>query len=176
MAAELLRVEDVGGFLTKISETVRADFGFDKVSISILDEEKGVFTDHALAGYTKEEIAEMEAGPMAFDVETVLPDFNEAFKISRIAYYIPYEKQTGQPSDFMVVRDKLAATRPRTSPDAWHELDLLYFALSDRHGAMIGYMQVDYPIDGKIPSKETISEVGLFTTIAAVGIENSVRY
>jgi len=74
-------------------------------------------------------------------------EFREDCKVSRIGYFLPVEKQDFTLDQFLLVRDKDAALKPRISPDSWHELDLLYFALMSRSGDMIGYLQVDYPFD-----------------------------
>lgn len=169
----LLDIEDVGTLLRQIADSVKELFQFSKVSISILDISKGVFADHAMAGYTPDEEAEVNKSVDLFEIGTILADFREDCRISRIGYYIPVEKQSAPIEDFAVIQDKAAALAPRKSPESWHELDLLYFSLYDRKGAMIGYLQVDYPVDGKIPSRETIEEIELFATIAAVGIENA---
>lgn len=175
LTADLLRVEDISGLLQRIAESVKDQFGFDRVSLSILDLNKGIFTDHAMAGYPPEEETQVREAEGAFEVKGILEDFKPEFKLSRIAYYIPAEKQVA-PETFVAVRDPRSAKEPRQSPDSWHELDLLYFGLYNRRGDMIGFLQVDYPRDGKIPSKETVSEIELFATIAAVGIENSTLY
>lgn len=176
LTAELLHVEDIGALLKRIAESIREQFGFDRVSISILDEERGVFTDHAMAGYSPEVESEIKSQPDAFRVDDILEDFRPDCKVSKIAYYIPVEKQSTPIEDFVAVKNLEAARAPRKSPDTWHELDLLYFALYNRRGDIIGFIQVDYPADGKVPSKETIEEIELFATIAAVGIENAGIY
>jgi signal transduction histidine kinase/uncharacterized protein YigA (DUF484 family) len=176
LTIELLHVEDIATFLKRIAESVREIFGFQTVSISILDDEKGIFTDHAMAGYTPEQETEIRKNKDAFSKEEILSDFRDDCKVSKIAYFIPAEKQKSPLSDFVAVRDREAAARPRSSPDAWHELDLLYFALLDRRGDLIGYMQVDYPANGKIPSIQTVEELELFAGVAAVGVENSRMY
>jgi signal transduction histidine kinase/uncharacterized protein YigA (DUF484 family) len=175
LTAELLHVEDISALLKRIAESVRDQFGFDRVSISILDEDREIFTNHALAGYPPEAEDEIRSSPEAFRADDILGDFRPDCKISKIAYYIPVEKQTAL-DKFIAVRDKEAAKEPRRTPDSWHEMDLLYFALYNRRGAMKGFLQADYPTNGKIPSRETIAEIELFATIAAVGIENSGIY
>jgi signal transduction histidine kinase/uncharacterized protein YigA (DUF484 family) len=175
LTAELLHVEDISALLKRIAESVKDQFGFERVSIAILDEDREIFTDHTMAGYPSEVEEEVRTSQEAFAVDDVLVDFRPDCKISKIAYYIPFEKQTA-PDAFIAIRDKEAAKAPRKSPDSWHDLDLLYFALYNRRGTMIGFLQVDYPADGKIPSGETVAEIELFATIAAVGIENSGIY
>lgn len=172
----LLDIEDVTVLLHRIVSSVREFSGFQHASISILDIGKGVFANHVLAGYTAEEEAAINNSPEMFEMGSILSDFREDCRISRMGYYVPVEKQDGNASEFVAVKDRDAAAAPRASPDSWHELDLLYFSLNDRKGAVIGYLQVDYPADGKIPSKETIEEIELFATIASVAIESSALY
>jgi len=176
LTIDLLDVEDISALLQRIAESVRETFGFGRVSLSILDSSKGVFTDHAMAGYSAEDEAEVRRREDAFSIEEMLADFREDCRISKSAYFIPAEKQKSSLDSFVVVDDREAALKPRKTPDSWHELDLLYFSLQDRRGEMIGFLQVDYPADGKIPSMETVAEIELFAGIAGVGIENSKYY
>ena len=176
LTTNLLNIENVSTFLTNTAESVRELFGFDRVSISIIDQTRGLFTDHAMAGYPPDVEEEIRKADWAFEREEVMADFREDCRISRIAYFVPVEKQTSTVNGFVGVKDREAALRPRSSPEAWHELDLLYLALLDHRGVMIGYMQVDYPRDGMLPSKEIVEELELFATISAVGIENSETY
>ena len=176
LTTDLLHVEQIEGLLQRISEVVKETFGFRLVSVSILDDEKGYFTDHAMAGYTEGEKNDVHSHPEAFTRESILLDFRDDCKVSRIAYFIPFEKHGSSVENFVAVADVEAALKPRRSPDTWHELDLLYFALLDRKGDVIGYMQADYPLDGKIPSRQTVEEIELFAGLAAVGIENSKLY
>lgn len=176
LTIELLHAEEIGAFLQRIAESVKEIFKFQRVSISILDDERGVFTDHAMAGYPPEAEAEVRNNASAFSRDEILADFRDDCKISKITYYIPFEKQSSPLASFVAVADKEAATKPRSSPESWHELDLLYFALLNRRGDLIGYMQVDYPEDRKIPPRQTAEEIELFAGIAAVGIENSKMF
>jgi len=176
LTRDLLSVEDVGSFLRRTAETVRELFGFDRVSISTMDEIRGVFTDHVLAGYPEKTASELMSSPDALGVSAVLEDFREDCRVSKIAFYVPVEKQKSGVDEFIALRDREAALKPRASPESWHELDLLYFGLYNRHGSMIGFLQVDYPLDGRIPARETIEEIELFASVAAVAIENSEVY
>ncbi len=176
LSVELLHVEDISVFLQRIAETVKEIFKFENVGIAILDDERGLFTDHAMAGYSPSAEEEIRSSPSAFGRDEILSDFREDCKISKITYFIPYEKQESPISSFVALRDRNGAEKPRSSPESWHELDLLYFALLNRRGDLIGYMQVDYPEDGKIPSRQIAEEIEVFAGIAAVGIENSKMY
>ena len=176
LTTDLLHVEDMSTFLQRVVETVRSQFGFDRVSISIADVARGIFTDHALAGYPPDVANEVRSNREAFELESILEDFRDDCRISKLAYYVPVEKQEASVENFVAVKSRDAATKPRVSPDSWHELDLLYFALYNRRGTVIGFMQADYPLDGRVPSRQTIEEVELYASIAAVAIENSEVY
>ena len=176
LTTDLLHVEDMSTFLRRIVETVRNQFGFDRVSISIADDTRGIFTDHALAGYPPDVANDVRNNREAFELDVILADFRDDCKVSKLAYYVPAEKQETSVDNFVAVKSREAAMKPRTSPEAWHELDLLYFALYNRRGSVIGFMQADYPFDGKVPSRQTIEEIELYASIAAVAIENSEAY
>jgi len=171
-----LSIEDVGEFLKSIAESIRELFGFDRVSISIMDEERGVFANHVMAGYPPDVEQEIRRSEWAFKTQDIMKDFREDCRVSRNAYFIPAEKQGGSVNGFVGIRDMESALRPRQSSENWHELDLLYFVLLDRAGSVVGYLQADYPRDGRIPPRSTIEGIELFASIAAAGIGNSRTY
>ncbi len=176
LTIDLLHVAEIEAFLQRIAEVVKETFNFRLVSVSILDDENEYFSDHAMAGYTEEEAKEVRLHPEAFTRDSILIDFRDDCKVSKIVYFVPVEKHGSKVDNFVAVNDTEAAAKPRKSPGSWHELDLLYFALLNRRGEVIGYMQADYPLDGKIPSRQTVEEMELFAGLAAVGIENSKMY
>jgi len=173
LAGDLLHVEDISVLLRRIAESVSEIFRFQKATISILDDRNEFFARHSMAGYSPEEEAEILSKPEFFSRDEILNDLRDDCKISKIAYYIPVERHKAPAETFLAVMDRDAAQRPRATPDSWHELDLLYFALLSRKGDIIGYLQVDYPKDGKLPSKEAVELIELFANLAALGIENS---
>lgn len=176
LTSGLLNVEDMSSMLTKVADSVRELFGFQLAGISILDEKTQNFTLHFMSGYTEEERKEIEDHPAIFSRRDIQADLKDDCKVSRIAYFIPVEKQKATVDDFIVVRDKDAGRANRKTPDSWHELDLLYFSLVSRRGDLIGYLQADYPIDGKLPSVQTVQEIELFANISAAAIENHNMY
>jgi signal transduction histidine kinase len=46
----------------------------------------------------------------------------------------------------------------------------------DREGKMLGYIQLDYPRDGKIPTKDTMESMEAFASIATIAVENSAMF
>ena len=62
---------------------------------------------------------------------------------------------------------------PRSAPDAWHERDTLTLVLPDRDGNMLGYLSADAPLDGKVPSIETLRQMQLFTNLVGLALASS---
>jgi signal transduction histidine kinase len=62
---------------------------------------------------------------------------------------------------------------PRSAPDAWHERDTLTLVLPDRDGNMLGYLSADAPLDGKVPSIETLRRMQLFVNLVGLALANS---
>jgi signal transduction histidine kinase/uncharacterized protein YigA (DUF484 family) len=172
LTSGLMNVEDMSAMLTRIAESVKELFGFSLVGISILDDKNQYYAQHFTAGYTDQEKKVLAENTATFTREDIQEGFREDYRVSGIAYFLPVERQEFGVDDFILIRDKESALKPRISHDLWHELDLLYFALLSRRGDMIGYLQVDYPLDGKIPSRQTVKEIELFANLAAVAIEN----
>jgi signal transduction histidine kinase len=104
-----------------------------------------------------------------------MEDFREEFRITKSGYFIPGEQQ-GDGRDFTFVEDRGRIGNPRKTPDSWHELDLLYFGMYDRDGNVLGYIQPDYPVNGKIPEKETIESMEAYANIATIAVENSAMF
>ena len=127
-------------------------------------------TVHALTGYLPEEEEEVRKG--VIDKADILDDLKDEFRVTRTGYFIPGEAQ-GDGSNFVFVEDPSKMKEGRKHPGSWHELDLVYFVMHDREGAPLGYLQVDYPLDDKIPTKETMEAMEAFANIATIAIENS---
>ncbi len=115
LSIELLHVEDITAFLQRIAESVREIFKFQRVGIAILDDERALFTDHAMAGYPQSVEEEILSSPAAFGRDEILSDFRDDCKISKITYFVPFEKQESPISDFVAIRNKDEATKPRAS-------------------------------------------------------------
>ncbi|MHB8147762.1 MAG: sensor histidine kinase, partial [Vulcanimicrobiaceae bacterium] len=62
---------------------------------------------------------------------------------------------------------------PRSAPGAWHERDTLALVLSDHDGQMLGYLSADAPIDGKVPSKQTLRKMQLFVNLVGLALANT---
>jgi signal transduction histidine kinase len=102
--------------------------------------------------------------------------FEERYKVGATSYFVKYEDQKFGIEEFAFLAHPELASRPRSAPDAWHERDLLLFALKDRSQRLIGYINVEEPNDLKIPSADHIEVVEIVAGIASIALENAKMY
>jgi signal transduction histidine kinase len=102
------------------------------------------------------------------DVHHVLPPESEVLPY---CFYNPAEREILWKQNIYTGYRPL--NDPRSAPDAWHERDTLTLVLPDRDGTMLGYLSVDAPLDGKVPSRDTLRRMQLFVNLVGLGLANS---
>ncbi|MDI6847910.1 MAG: GAF domain-containing protein [Candidatus Bathyarchaeia archaeon] len=178
---EITHVEDMHQRLNVIAKALR-NFGWRRVVISLRDENlEG--TALVTAGLTKEEtklLLERKA-PGHVWRERLGPKF-ERFKIGEFYYlpwndpwvrehvhHVPPEIPNGEVTTYAGVPSRLS---PEEMVD-WHPQDMLYAALRTPEGRIVGILSMDDPVDGRKPTKETLTPLELFLHQAAIVIENA---
>lgn len=170
IVTSMLYIEDLDQLLERVVRIVVETFGFARAAIVLKDETREVYLPRALWGFTEEQASELRSREIPW--ETIELDFSSQFVVGKASYYVPMEKSTTPMSSYYFVAHPERASLPRESPEHWHELDAMHFVLNDREGRMIGYLFVDEPLDGKIPTRETIEAIELFASIASIAIVN----
>jgi signal transduction histidine kinase len=92
------------------------------------------------------------------------------FEVIPRCFYIPVESEPLWAYNIYTGNVPLDKARP--FPQAWHERDSLTLVLADREGEMIGYISVDGPADGRVPSHETLREMQLFVNLVGLALGN----
>jgi len=169
----VIRVDDLDTVLQKVSDAMAYTFEFRKAGVSLFTKGSDLVNVHAMTGYTEEEERAVRSATIL--KSKIMEDFRDEFRITKSGYFIPGEQQ-GSGEDFTFVENRDMMNKPRASPDSWHELDLLYFGMYDREGNILGYLQPDYPKNGKIPDKETMESMEAFSNIATIAVENSAMF
>jgi signal transduction histidine kinase len=101
------------------------------------------------------------------DIKTILlPEF----EVITNCFYCPAERELFWARSIYVGDSGLPE---RATPNTWHERDSLTMVLPDRDGRMLGYMSVDGPIDGQVPSIETLRQMQLFLNMVGLALANS---
>jgi hypothetical protein len=163
-----LQVARAGDIQQKLDLTMEGISGtglFRRV-VLVLKDEQGANTHIAHFGMTDREVKSIIKSKPA-KPEQLKKIFTNKYRYSN-SYYVPHDaERVGFPV-------KLTNKKYKATGD-WHADDVLIVPLivKDTH---IGYLTVDEPIDGKVPSLETVRLLELFTHQAAVAIDNLRLY
>ncbi len=159
-----LSLEEV---LQQIVASMSASTGFRTSVINVINEETSTLSSIAFAGVSEENkhiLRELHE-----PVEKLFRFMRPEFRISQ-SYFISHEHLEVFEGVATVV-DK--AVRD-FGPDDWHPKDaLLVPLLSPRKKKLLGFLSLDDPEDGKIPSQESIEVVELFANQAAMAIDHA---
>ncbi len=171
LTMSVMYMDDLDKLLQRIVEIIVKSFGFKRASVGLFDLEHDNFIYKASAGYPSW-IQMRTARP----AKSILDDFDDRFKVGQTSYYRKYEDQDYGVETFEFLANPELASRPRASPDAWHERDILMCALRDRGGRLTGYLLVDEPVDWKMPTRSQIEVLEILAGIASIAIENSKAF
>ncbi len=162
IAGSILGEKELKKVLDQIATAVKKFAGFRRVLISLMDEHFNARLVSS-AGLTKKEIAEVRRSSMTPEERKMV--FSDRFLLGS-SYYIPHDR--------MPFRGRGIPSRPRQEGfQGWHPNDLLLIPLRGTTGRLIGYISVDEPDDGRIPTAESLIPVELFAKLASVAIENA---
>lgn len=171
LTLSVMYTDDLDKLLQRCVDAVIQSFGFARAAAFLLDFDQDVFVMKAMAGYP----SWVKKGDTR-TVHNVLEDLEERFRIGSTSYYVKYEEQAYGIESFTFIAHPELADKPRIAPDAWHERDILRLVFKDRSGKLIGYMLVDEPTDGKMPTKDQIEVLEILGGIESIAVENSKMY
>jgi two-component system OmpR family sensor kinase len=179
VTSAVLTLTDPSKLIRKVLELLEGLFGFKAGSIILYDDAEKCCRWTAFRGYTDAMVARGTAMRMSRD--TIERNSKPEYRIGYIAYLKPAEKALPEDLQYFfyfgsVEEEQAALSRPRESPDSWHELDDMFFVIQDRKGNAVGALCVDNPSDGKIPKRETIEMIEIFVSLVAIALENAGLY
>lgn len=169
------RVEPIDILLQKIVDTIAQTFKIKSVTLGMLDDASGLFVPRALHGFPADKALAIKKH--AYTLDRMKNDLREEFKVGRSSFYVRMEDQATAYDDSMdYIQNPLLVQKPRESASQWHELDYIDFVMTDRLGNWIGWIEIDEPIDGVVPSKDFIDRIQILSDLAAIAMENSKIY
>lgn len=172
IASSIVSERDFNKLSEMILVSLASLFGFGKVTLVVHDESEGVFKWVALFGYT-EELAK-GAKLRAIPTDVVLEDLRESRRIGKSAYLSLMEEASPKSLAYYVVLPPVP-DREGAPPRKKGELrkgDFLSFALHDAAGRVSGVIYASEPKDKRLPDRQTLETVEIFTSLAEVAIEN----
>jgi len=180
-STEIMHIKDMHQRLKVIAKAIQ-NFGWRRVVISLRDENlEG--TDRVTVGLTKEEIKLLGKRRAPGNVwrERLGPKF-EKFKIGEF-YYLPWADPwireyvhsvpPGTPLDDATTYTGVPSRLPPEEMVDWHPQDMLYAPLLTPEGRIVGILSMDDPVDGRRPTRESLTPLELFLHQAAITIENA---
>lgn len=165
---DILQAQDAGPALESIARGLSELYGFKYVSIVASEKPGGEMYRRVLTGFSSE-AAQARLGeriPREAMIDLLQPEF----EVVPHCYYIPAERE--QLWAYNVYTGDTPLDRVRDRPDAWHDHDSLTLVLADPAGELIGYVSVDGPIDGRVPSRETLRQMQLFVNLVGLALGN----
>lgn len=174
IVASVSRFESIDSIYKHIFRSIQEIFGMSEMFIARLDEKKNLFVIKALSGYPPDDVKPIKR--MCFAPEQIRLQSSSRFRVGRESYYIRAEEWSHyNPRDpFYDHPENLR--RPRIHQDEWHEIDFFNFMLKDHHGNIIGFLELDDSEDGKLPSRQEIEAIELFSDLVGIAIETEKMY
>jgi signal transduction histidine kinase len=166
---EILHAQDIQPALVSIAAAVGEIFGFKYLTIVAADAPGGELYRRVLLGFPQEIVDERLGEHVdRYALMDILPPDSEVLPY---CFYRPAEHEIyWKHSIYTGFRPM---NEPRPSPDAWHERDTLTLVLPDRDGNMLGYLSADAPLDGKVPSLDTLRRMQLFVNLVGLALATS---
>jgi methyl-accepting chemotaxis protein len=151
----------------RIVAVISACTGFRIAVINLLEDQNDYLTPVAFAGATEEGRRIVREHPVT--VEQMMRMMRPEFQISQ-SYFISHEYAAA----FADVAGGMDKTLDDYEPGGWHPEDWLIIPLfSPRMRKVLGFLSLDDPVDGKVPTEENIEMIELFANQAAIAIDNA---
>lgn len=172
--SDIMSVGHLDAVLERIASTIAGLFSMRKVVIGVLDPVENVFRARVTYGYDKDRAKRIRK--FTYSHERLTQDLIDKHKIADDVYLVRPEPGPITKGEEAFYEHPDRAKLPRTDPSVWHELDYLRFAIRNRNGEPIGFMEVNDSADERIPDAETIEAMRIFSGLAGVAMENATLF
>ncbi len=159
-----LGLDDV---LQQIVASISACTGFRMAVINLVKDDSDYLIGAAFVGASVE--GERIIRERHITVEQLVRFMRPEFRVSQ-SYFIPHERF----DEFADIPKAVDMPMENYEPGGWHPEDALIVPLfSPRKKKLLGFLSLDDPQDGKIPTVESIEMIELFAGQAAIAIDNA---
>jgi diguanylate cyclase (GGDEF)-like protein len=166
---DVLDAPTLDAALTSLARGVQELFGWRFVSMVAAEEPNGELRRRVMLGYSDETIKEHLHENI--DREAFSAMLEHAVRFFDDCYFFPAER------DMEWERSIYTGFNPnetkRQYPNQWQERDALVLTLHDRDGIMIGYMSPDGPLNGEIPTVQTLRAMQVFVNLMGLALVNA---
>lgn len=167
---DILRASEILPALNSIGRGLSELYGWRYVSIVASDDPGGEMYRRVIIGFPAEAIRDRLGEHIPREQITDL--LRKEYEIVPNCYYIPAERK--QPWPHNIFMGEEPPDYDREHPTSWHEHDSLTLVLADPTSeGMLGYISVDGPLDGRVPSKPAMREMQLFVNLVGLALGNA---
>lgn len=160
--------QDLSPALSSIARGLSELYGWRYVSIVASDAPGGEMYRRVVIGFPEDQIARRLGEHIPREAIGQL--LQREYEVVPQCFYIPAEREQFWAYNI----DSTSAPAPaRINSGAWHQHDSLTMVLPDRGGEMLGYISVDGPLDGRVPSRETLRQMQLFVNLLGLALGNA---
>jgi methyl-accepting chemotaxis protein len=153
--------------LQQVVASISTCTGFRMAVINLVKDDSDYLVGAAFIGASEESERIIREGHIS--VEQVLRIMRPEFSVSQ-SYFIPHEHF----DDFADIPRSVDMSMENYEPGGWHPEDALIVPLfSPRKKKLLGFLSLDDPEDGKIPTVESVEMIELFANQAAIAIDNA---
>ncbi len=170
VTTEMMTTRDIEHLFAQIVNIITSSFGFEGCDAFLLDKKTDEFRLVDTRGYTAEKSDEVIG--IRTPRSKVMRDVGNSERLGRFTYLHKSGPDEDLSAYYGLMHPEKAAL-PREHEDDWHELDVLYVTFEDRDGNMIGFLEPDSPVDGKLPSKSLVLNLEVFASLASIAVANA---
>jgi len=156
--------------LERLAETLCQLFRFRHATVALLDRKRKVYVKQAMVGYLSHNGRPQRA--LEVPQEVIDRIFAGRYRV-KVIYY---NREIREPRELLAPMVPERRSQRRRPPDQWHERDLILLNLSDREGRSFGYISLDSPDEGHVPTRSTFINLQIFGRLASFAIENYYRF
>ncbi|HEX7392348.1 MAG TPA: ATP-binding protein [Thermoplasmata archaeon] len=173
ISSSIVSERDLRKLSQMILSSVSSLFGFEKVSLVVYDEVDSVFKWMAVFGYS--ETAERGTRNRTIPTEVVMEDLSESRRIGKSVFLTRREEVSPRGLSYHVEPQALTSGDSATpgSRGVLRKGDYLAFGLHDSTGRIVGVIYPSEATENRLPDKDTIETIEIFTSLAEVALENA---
>jgi signal transduction histidine kinase len=169
------RVEPLDILLERVARAISRQFAIKALTICVQNEETGFFEPRIVVGFPEDQTRAIKNH--AYPLDRKKNELEEKFKIDENCFFVRAEGLTHVYNDDIdYLPDIAELPRTRESKDEWHDLDYIDFIMTDRLGNWIGWIEIDEPVNRKMPSRETVAKIQVLSNLTGIAVENSRMY
>ena len=162
--------EDFNVILQKSTKLLAEMLGYKEALVSVINRNEQVVNRIGYYGMKPEEFDTLNAKKVT--VDSINDLFKSEFKFSG-TYFIPAESRVYEKLN---LEDAVYTEGEKIQKDKWHPDDLFLIPFLDSENEIIGYIALDFPIDGKRPTEEDAEIARIFSEQIGRMVEMSFKY